>query len=106
MPMSIEIVKIQNKKCAGFTIWIDGDSEFDSNSFFELIRPLNVTGSERVFSSFGPLEFIDEVQTELGLFTYHQELDSFPGTTISSDSSELMHRILELMLETGNYHVR
>ncbi len=104
--MNIEIVKLQKQKSEEFTIWINGDGDFISNDFLELMTPLGISKNERVFSCFGPLEFIDEIQTESGQFTFHQELDEFPGTTIYSDSTELMNKILGLMLESGVYHVR
>lgn len=104
--MSIEIVKLKKNGREEFTIWIDGDEEFNSASFLALIAPLDIRKNERIFSCLGPLEFVDEIQTEVGKFTFHQELDEYPGTTISSDSMGLMNKILKLMLETGTYHVR
>jgi hypothetical protein len=105
MYMSIEIVKIQ-REGEGFSLWVDDEQDFDVSKFLKVLSPLNVGKSIRVHESFGPAEFIDNIQTSNGVFSLYQQFDEFPGSTIYSDSDALMENILSLMLESGFYHVR
>lgn len=106
MSMSIEIVKIKDKISNGFSIWINEDEGFKENSFLKLVEPLEISENKRVFSSFGPAQFIDEIQTKYGVFSLSQEFDEFAGVSIYSDSDSLMEKILNIMLCSGQYHVR
>jgi hypothetical protein len=104
--MSIEIAKIQKEGTESFSIWIDGDEEFNEAAFISLIGALEINENKRIFSSFGPAQFIDEINTKYGMFNLSQEFDEFAGTTIYSDHHELMEKILSEMLDSGQYHAR
>lgn len=104
--MSVEIVKLSQKDARGFSIWIDGNEAFDDIEFLKLIAPLGIDKNERVFSSFGPAQLIDEIHTKNGTFRLSQEFDEYAGVAIYSDSNELMTKILNIMLNSERYHVR
>lgn len=106
MSMSIEIAKIKKKGDGSFSIWIDGDEGFNEQKFLQLIEPLGISKNERVFSSFGPAQFIDEIHTKHGVFNLSQEFDEFAGTTIYSESHGLMENIFNIMVNSGQYHAR
>lgn len=103
--MSTGIVKIQ-KDGSGFSIWFNNDSCYKLSDFLELLAPINIISCTRVYESFGPAEFLDEISTKHGVFSMHQEFDEFSGSTIYSESIELMNEILKLMLASGQYYIR
>lgn len=103
--MSIGIVKTQ-KNSSGFSIWFDNESCYKLSDLLELLAPINIISCTRVLESFGPAEFIDEISTKKGVFSMHQEFDDFSGSTIYSESTELMNEILKLMLASGQYYIR
>ncbi|MVF14843.1 hypothetical protein FT643_22155 [Ketobacter sp. MCCC 1A13808] len=104
--MSIEIAKIQKNGDRSFSIWINGDEGFDEQKFLQLIEILGISNNERIFASVGPAQFIDEVHTEHGIFNLSQEFDEFAGTTIYSESSELIESIFNIMVNSDQYHAR
>ena len=104
--MSIKIVQLRKKDVDGFSIWIDEDEGFDYSSFLKLIEPLNIKAKETVYSCVGPAQFIDEINTEAGIFNLSQEFDEFAGITIYSENINLMEKILDIMLESAIYHIR
>jgi hypothetical protein len=105
MSMSIEIVKL-NKQKGRFSIWIDESQSFKSSQFKNLLSPLNIKSEKIVHSSVGPAEYIEEVTTNEGAFCLSEEFDEWAGATIYSDDTELMNKILNLMLNSDLYHVR
>jgi len=105
MAMSIEIVKLQKQK-GSFSIWIDESQSFKSSEFKALLIPLNIKGEKIVHSSVGPAEYIEEITTNKGVFCLSEEFDECAGATIYSNDTELMNKILNLMLNSKLYHVR
>lgn len=103
--MDIEIVRIYRQGDA-FSIWIDGDEAFSENDFLRIIAPLGVIKNKRVFTCLGHAEFIDEIQTNSGVFNLSQEFDEFAGVTIYSDDAVLMNLIFSTMLDSREYHER
>lgn len=103
--MSIEIVRIYKRENE-FSIWIAGDQKFCENDFLNVIAPLGVIKSERVFTCLGPAEVNDEIQTNLGVFNLSKAYDAFAGGTVYSDNTDLMNSILSAMLNSGEYHER
>lgn len=105
MSMSIEVVRLY-KQGDAFSIWIDGDEAFSESDFLRTIAPLVVLKNERVFTWLGPAEFIDEIQTNSGVFNLSQEFDEFAGVTVYSDDAVLMNLIFSTMLDSLEYHER
>ena len=103
--MSIEVVRIYKQEDE-FSIWIDGDEAFSEYDFLRIIAPLGVIKNERVFTCLGPAEFIDEIQTNSGVFNLSQEFDAFAGVTVYSDNAVLMNLIFSAMLNSREYHER
>jgi hypothetical protein len=104
--MSIEIVRVQKEATDSFSIWIDGGEAFCESEFLKLIEPLELSKNERVFSSFGLAQFIDEIHTKYGAFNLSQEFDEFDGTAIYSDNHGLKEGILNVMVNSGQYLAR
>ncbi len=104
--MTIEILKMQSKLDDSFSIWIDGEEGFNEKDFLQLIKSLEIRKNEQVFNSFGPAQFIDEIHTKKGVFNLSQEFDEFAGVTIYSEDDELMKNILDIMINSGQYHQR
>ena len=103
--MSVEIV-ILEKANGGFSIWIDTDEKFCQDSFLTVVEGLEIQKKERVHTSFGPAEYIDAIHTRDGIFSIHVEIDEFAGTTLYSSDNDIMEQIRQLMLGSGQYHVR
>lgn len=103
--MNIVIVRIE-KDDGSFSLWIDDEQEFNSSGLLKLLAPIGVGEIQRVYESFGPAEFIDNINTDEGIFSLHEQFDEFAGSTIYSESTALMNKILTLMLESEQYHVR
>ncbi|WP_445363540.1 hypothetical protein ACJJIQ_01995 [Microbulbifer sp. ANSA003] len=103
--MSIEIVKLEKQE-ESFLIWIDEDQSFKSSQFNALLSPPGIKGEKIVHSSVGPAEYIEEITTNEGAFFLSEEFDEWAGATIYSDDTELMNKILSLMLSSGLYHAR
>jgi len=91
---------------SGFFIWIGEDEGFNARAFLKHIDKFEPSEPERIFSSFGPAEILDEFHTQYGSFRLHHEFDEFAGTTIYSDSHELMKKILNEMILSGEYHLK
>jgi hypothetical protein len=104
--MSIEIVKIKDNPTGHFSIWIDEDQGFRDKDLLSVINSLGINKTERVYSSLGPSQVIDEVHTTNGAFRLAQEFDEFAGSTIYSDNQELMSNILSLMVGSKKFKVR
>ena len=100
--MTIEVVVI-NKDNGGFSLWINDDQPFHVHRFKTLMEELKIERIERVRESFGPAEIVDNIHTAHGVFGLHMEFDEFAGTTIYSEDGELMEKILELMIQSGDY---
>ena len=103
--MSIEIV-ILKKGNGNFSLWIGEDQPFRTDSFLELMAPLKIIKKERTHQSFAPAEIIDDIHTEQGTFSIHNEYDEFAGTTLSTDKLSLIKKIRHIMLSSGQYHLR
>ena len=103
--MTIELVKIE-KEPDGFSLWIDGEQDFQACDLMELMAPLGILSIEDDYLSMVPAEVYETVKTDEGVFHIHHAFDEFPGTTISSEDEEIIDRIQRLLLKTGKFHLR
>ena len=101
----------------GFAIYIDvrGDPEKprhvwmadkgNPSTFQSAMAPLDVQGTERLHTSFGPAEYTDEYTTPHGKFTTHTTLEPqmFAGTDVTADNPALMGRIVRLLRESAAF---
>ncbi len=104
--LSIEFAIMQQESTGSFAIWISGEQAFCESEFLKLLEPLELSKKERVFSSIGPAENIDEIYTKQGVFNLSREFDEFAGITIYSANRELMSAIYNIMINSGQYHAR
>jgi len=102
--MSIGIVKLK-KEDETCSLWIDEGEGFSDQEFLRVIAPLKIARNERVHTSHGPAQTIDEIHTSQGVFNLSQEFDEYPGVSIYSDDSQLINNILNLMVSSGEYHI-
>ena len=69
------------------------------------MKPLKITGEERIYDSFGPAEYTDEYYTPDGDFIIDVSLEpeDFSGTSIQASSTELMRKIVKVLDDSGKF---
>ena len=85
------------------SIWFNSVSVQDT--VVALMKPLKITGEERIYDSFGPAEYTDEYYTPDGDFIIDVSLEpeDFSGTSIQASSTELMRKIVKVLDDSGKF---
>jgi hypothetical protein len=108
MNTSCEFIKLNGNN--GFSIWIDIDQPYDSRVFFKVIEAapeLKILSEETVYLCFGPAQTIKDYKTKAGIFSIDTTLEDIEcGITIYSSNKEIMAKIYNQMILSGNFHER